>query len=139
MASGYSTPSKSSDAVALAAAVRQDAAERTAASIAHSPSTSSRHPARQSSHGTPHGTPVHRPAGWGAATCNSTPTSPRRADGGAASSDLMIKDLDSGRSIPFEHADILWQPMLVRDLDANILLPFSPDSSRAATSQEATR
>lgn len=47
----------------------------------------------------------------------------------------VIKDLDSGRTIPFEHADILWQPMLVRDLDSNILLPFSPDASNAATSQ----
>jgi hypothetical protein len=27
---------------------------------------------------------------------------------------LAIKDLDTGRTIPFEHADMLWQPLLVR-------------------------
>ena len=47
-----------------------------------------------------------------------------------------MRDLDSGRYVPFEHADMLWQPMLVRDLDANILLPFSPDAGKSSNSQD---
>ena len=47
-----------------------------------------------------------------------------------------VRDLDSGRYVPFEHADMLWQPMLVRDLDANILLPFSPDAGKSSNSQD---
>ena len=31
---------------------------------------------------------------------------------------------------------MLWQPMLVRDLDANILLPFSPDAGKSSNSQD---
>ena len=31
--------------------------------------------------------------------------------------------------------DMLWQPMLVRDLDANVLLPFSPAAGEVSTSQ----
>jgi len=49
---------------------------------------------------------------------------------------LAIKDLDTGRTIPFEHADMLWQPLLVRDLDANILLPFAPEEGRSAVAEE---
>ena len=37
---------------------------------------------------------------------------------------LVIKDLDNpGRVVPLELADQLWQPLLVRDLDANVLVP----------------
>ena len=37
---------------------------------------------------------------------------------------LVIKDLDHpGRVVPLELADQLWQPLLVRDLDANVLVP----------------
>ena len=36
---------------------------------------------------------------------------------------LVIKDLDHpGRVVPLELADQLWQPLLVRDLDANVLV-----------------
>ena len=49
---------------------------------------------------------------------------------------LAITDLDSGRTIPFEHADLLWQPLLVRDLDSNILLPFAPEDGRSASAEE---
>ena len=49
---------------------------------------------------------------------------------------LAIKDLDTGRTIAFEHADMLWQPLLVRDLDANILLPLAPDEGRSAIAEE---
>ena len=60
-------------------------------------------------------------------------------DGGGGPSgaeSLGVRDLDSGRYVPFEHADMLWQPMLVRDLDANILLPFSPDAGKSSNSQD---
>ena len=49
---------------------------------------------------------------------------------------LAIKDLDTGRTIPFEHADMLWQPLLVRDLDANVLLPFAPEEGRSTVAEE---
>ena len=87
---------------------------------------------------------VFVPSGWG-----SESTAARRTPSvGGPSTDeplslaapeqagLGIKDLDTGRTIPFDQADILWQPLLVRDLDASILLPFSPDEGRAASSQE---
>ena len=36
----------------------------------------------------------------------------------------MIRDLDHpGRVVPLELADQLWQPLLVRDLDTNVLVP----------------
>ena len=49
---------------------------------------------------------------------------------------LSIKDLDTGRTIAFEHADMLWQPLLVRDLDANILLPLAPCEGRSSIAEE---
>ena len=49
---------------------------------------------------------------------------------------LAIKDLDTGRTIPFEQADMLWQPLLVRDLDANVLLPFAPVEGRSTSGEE---
>jgi len=111
----------SQEAAELAEKVRTDAEKRMAEKAAGSPS------------------PVHRPAGWGAGSSpgpSSAGTPKLAAVPPARDENLVIKDLDSGRTIPFEHADILWQPMLVRDLDSNILLPFSPDASNAATSQE---
>jgi len=90
------------------------------------------------------------PRGWGAGGGGGgggadSPRSPDSTSGLAnrlseaelvSASGLAIKDLDTGRSIPFEHADMLWQPLLVRDLDANILLPFAPEEGRSAVAEE---
>ena len=90
--------------------------------------------------------PVHVPHGWGARGGGSggfgEGNSAHRPPGSPMSPELSspqglgITDLDTGRTVPFEHADMLWQPLLVRDLDANILLPFAPEEGRSAVAEE---
>ena len=90
---------------------------------------------------------VHVPAGWGAAARQTARSSLQGmgADGAIGplnqppppeAAHLAIKDLDTGRTIPFEQADMLWQPLLVRDLDANVLLPFAPVEGRSTSGEE---
>ena len=92
------------------------------------------------------------PKSWGRGECSSDGSRTRSGGRGAEDRDdnepqqasarrlthprPLIKDLDTGRTVPFEHADMLWQPLLVRDLDANILLPFAPDEGRSAVAEE---
>jgi len=98
-----------------------------------------------------HSRVVHVPEGWGASALGrpNLDESPRTISRGSISAEaelmtarsagdmgLAIKDLDTGRSIPFEQADMLWQPLLVRDLDANILLPFAPVEGRSTAAEE---
>merc|ERR1719424_742753 len=104
-----------------------------------------------------HSKAVHIPSGWGAGGMgddtqrhphnHASPRSGSAANAVATEAEMMaaragsqldlaIKDLDSGRTIPFEQADMLWQPLLVRDLDANILLPFAPVEGRSTAAEE---
>uniref|UniRef100_A0A7S4BZZ5 Uncharacterized protein n=1 Tax=Chrysotila carterae TaxID=13221 RepID=A0A7S4BZZ5_CHRCT len=52
------------------------------------------------------------------------------------SAPLRIRDLDTGRMIPIEQADLLWQPMLVLDLDSNTLRPLEAIETPTAVAQE---